>query len=115
MVPGSERQWLAQVRRGTIEYCVLALLRDQARYGFEIARTLSDADGLVTSEGTVYPLLARLRSAGYVETTWSESSQGPPRRYYNLTSDGRSALEGFSEQWRRFRSSVDMVLEGGRV
>jgi PadR family transcriptional regulator, regulatory protein PadR len=115
MVPGTERNWLAQVRRGTIEYCVLALLRDEERYGFEIARTLSDADGLVTSEGTVYPLLARLRTAGLVDTTWRESNQGPPRRYYRLTSDGRAVLEGFYEQWKRFTSSVESVLEGSKV
>ena len=106
---------MAQVRRGTIEYCVLALLRDGERYGFEIARTLSEANGLVTSEGTVYPMLTRMRTAGLVETTWQESSQGPPRRYYHLTADGRSALEGFREQWSRFRSSVDAVLEGSKV
>jgi PadR family transcriptional regulator PadR len=106
---------MAQVRRGTIEYCVLALLQDGERYGFEIARTLSDADGLVTSEGTVYPLLTRLRTAGLVETTWRESSQGPPRRYYHLTGDGRLALDGFREQWSRFRISVDSVLGGSKV
>src|SRR5579875_4103487 len=102
MVPGTERNWLTQVRRGTIEYCVLALLRGGERYGFEIAQRLADADGLVTSEGTVYPLLTRLRRSGLVETTWRESNQGPPRRYYRLTGDGRAAVEEFEGQWRRF-------------
>ncbi len=115
MVPGTDRNWMAQARRGTIEYCVLALLRDGERYGFEIARALAEADGLVTSEGTVYPLLTRLRTAGLVETSWQESSQGPPRRYYRLTADGRAALAAFAEQWRRFRNSVDTVLEGSTV
>ncbi len=91
---------------GRFEYCVLALLRDGDRYGFELTRELADADGLVTSEGTVYPLLARLRQEGLVETTWQESSQGPPRRYYRLTEEGHKALAAFTTQWRRFRDAT---------
>lgn len=111
MVPGGDAKLLAQLRRGSIQYCVLALLRDEDRYGFELTRALSDADGLVTSEGTVYPLLARLRQDGLVETTWQESSQGPPRRYYRLTADGQEALESFVAQWRRFRDAIDRLLD----
>lgn len=110
MVPGGTTKLMAQLRRGSIQYCVLALLRDGDRYGFELTRALADADGLVTSEGTVYPLLARLRQDGLVETRWQESTQGPPRRYYRLTSDGQQALEAFTIQWRRFRDSIDGLL-----
>ena len=111
MVPGGEAKLLSQLRRGSIEYCVLALLRDGERYGFELTRTLAQADGLLTSEGTVYPLLARLRGDGLVETSWRESSQGPPRRYYRLTADGRGALDAFIAQWRRFRDAIDGLLD----
>ena len=111
MVPGGEANLLAQLRRGAIQYCVLALLRDGDRYGFELTRTLAEADGLVTSEGTVYPLLARLRQDGLVESSWQESSQGPPRRYYRLTPDGDRALEAFGAQWRRFRDAIDGLLD----
>ena len=103
---------LAQLRRGVVEYCVMALLRDEERYGFDLVRALSDADGLVTSEGTIYPLLARLRKEGSVVTTWRESSSGPPRRYYSLTPQGREALEVFTVEWERFRGIVDRVLKG---
>lgn len=113
MVAGGAPKPLSQMRRGAIEYCVLALLRDREMYGFELTRTLAAADGLVTSEGTVYPLLARLRREGLVETSWQESSQGPPRRYYRLSEEGRAALDGFVPQWRRFRDTVDALLEGG--
>lgn len=113
MVVGDPDKLLAQMRRGAIEYCVLALLRDRDRYGFELTRALAEADGLVTSEGTVYPLLARLRREGLVETFWQESTQGPPRRYYHLTGNGRSALAMFSLQWKRFRHAVDGLLEQG--
>jgi PadR family transcriptional regulator, regulatory protein PadR len=111
MVPGSEAKLLAQLRRGSIQYCVLALLRGGDRYGFELTRELAGADGLVTSEGTVYPLLARLRHEGLVETTWQESTQGPPRRYYRLTEEGDQALDAFATQWRRFRDAIDGVLD----
>ncbi|MDQ6842257.1 MAG: PadR family transcriptional regulator, partial [Actinomycetota bacterium] len=104
---------ISQLRRGVLEFCVLALLRDGERYGFEIVRTLSQADGLVTTEGTLYPLLGRLRKEGVVETTWRESPSGPPRRYYRLTSDGRTLLGGFAVEWTRFRDSVDALLETG--
>lgn len=110
MVVGGTDKLLAQMRRGSIEYCVLALLKTDDRYGFEITRELSEADGLVTSEGTVYPLLTRLRNDGLVETYWQESNEGPPRRYYRITADGRLALKSFIEQWARFRDSVDAIL-----
>jgi PadR family transcriptional regulator PadR len=112
MEPGDARKVLSQLRRGTVEYCVLALLRDGERYGFELVRELSDVDGLVTSEGTIYPLLARLRKEQLVTTFWQESESGPPRRYYRLTRAGHSALADFSAEWSRFRDSVDAILEG---
>jgi PadR family transcriptional regulator PadR len=113
MVPGGTSKLMTQMRRGAIEFCVLALLRDEDRYGFDLSRSLAAADGLVTSEGTIYPLLARLRQEGLVQTTWHESSQGPPRRYYRLTEDGRAALDAFNVQWQRFRDAVDGLLEEG--
>jgi PadR family transcriptional regulator PadR len=114
MVPSSTSKLLTQMRRGAIEYCVLSLLQKEDRYGFELTRSLAAADGLVTSEGTIYPLLARLRQEGLVKTTWRESQQGPPRRYYRLTKDGQAALDAFIVQWRRFRDTVDDLLEGGK-
>ena len=105
------RNSLSQLRRGAVEYCVLALLRDGERYGFELVRKLSEVDGLVTSEGTIYPLLTRLRRDQLVTTFWRESETGPPRRYYQLTDEGREALAGFTEEWARFRDGVDGLLE----
>jgi PadR family transcriptional regulator PadR len=102
---------LAQMRRGTLQYCVLALLAKEERYGFDLVRALAEIDGMVTSEGTIYPLLSRLRRDGLVESTWQESSTGPPRRYYRLTEAGRAALEGFRPEWRRFRDAVDHFVE----
>jgi PadR family transcriptional regulator len=104
---------ISQLRRGVLEFCVLALLREGERYSFEIVRTLADAGDMVTSEGTLYPLLGRLRRDGVVESTWRESPSGPPRRYYQLTADGRAALSAFSAEWARFRTSVDTILSTG--
>ena len=111
MVAGDDSLWLSQLRRGSVEHCVLALLRHGERYGFDLARTLADSGGLIASEGTIYPLLARLRRNGLVETTWRESVEGPPRRYYHLTEAGYLALSTFIDHWKLFRDAVNGILE----
>ena len=113
MEPGDDVNWLAQVRRGVAEQCVLALLTRGEMYGFELARELGARGRIIGSEGTLYPLLARLRRNGLVETSWQESNAGPPRRYYHLTSDGELALASFKKQWRGFRDAVDEILDEG--
>lgn len=110
MVHGQTRSPLTELRRGVLEYCVLAVLRGEESYAFRIVRTLAAAGELVTSEGTIYPLLARLRRDQLVTTTWRESVTGPPRRYYSITSAGRQALDAFSNEWAQFRDAVDAVL-----
>lgn len=100
----------AWLRRGTLEYCVLALLKRGTRYGVELVRDLAAERALSASEGTLYPLLSRLRRTGWVETTWRESPTGPPRRYYSLTPEGEQALEQFRLEWIPFRDAVDRVI-----
>jgi PadR family transcriptional regulator PadR len=104
------------MRRGTLQYCVLALLASDERYGFDLVKELAATDGMVTSEGTIYPLLSRLRREGLVRSTWRESTSGPPRRYYQLTPAGHEALAAFIHEWRRFRDAVNHFVgeEGGR-
>lgn len=102
---------LAQLRRGVLEVCVLSLLARQGRaYAFDLVRHLAEA-GMVTSEGTVYPLLSRLRRAELVHTDWVESPSGPPRRYYALTPSGVAALSSFRSDWSAFRDSVESLLQ----
>jgi PadR family transcriptional regulator PadR len=98
------------LRRGTLEFCVLALMESGEEYGVELARRLAAERSLATSEGTLYPLLARLRRAGWVDTTWRESPSGPPRRYYSLTPSGRAALHHFRAEWTTFRDTVDRFV-----
>ncbi|MGD0448768.1 MAG: PadR family transcriptional regulator [Candidatus Dormibacteria bacterium] len=109
-VVGNEAM-VAQMRKGALEYCVMALIGDDERYGFELVQRLRDFDGVVTTEGTIYPLLSRLRKDGRVETSWRESDSGPPRRYYRLTESGRESLERFAREWERFRDSVNAILK----
>lgn len=111
MEPGDE-SILSHLRRGSVEYCVLALLREGEAYGLDIGARLS-ADGiLMNGEGTLYPLLARLRKQGLVHTSWRESTSGPPRRYYSLTRAGHESLHQFTTVWSRFRDAVDSALLG---
>lgn len=112
MEPGGAQQPLSQLRRGVLEYCVLSLLAREELYGFDLVRRLAEVDGMVITEGTIYPLLSRLRREGRVTTTWVESEAGPPRRYYALAPAGRRALTAFVEEWRRFRDAVDHLLPG---
>ena len=109
VVPG-----LAQLRRGVVEYCLLALLSRGERCGFDLVRTLGRA-GLVAGEGTVYPVLTRLARDAYVTTTWQESPSGPPRKYYAITPRGQDALDRFKAEWKRFRDAVEELLETGEM
>lgn len=106
-VPGRAE---SQLRKGVIEYCVLALLRNGPLYGVELLAKLGSVEAMATSQGTIYPLLSRLRREELVDTTWQESPSGPPRRYYALTASGRSALAEFTAAWPDFRGAVDHFL-----
>ncbi len=101
---------LTQLRKGVLEYCVLACLQARPAYGLELAARLTEGH-LLTSEGTLYPLLSRLRRQGWVETTWQESTAGPPRRYYQLTDEGVAALTAFTATWYPFADDVGVILE----
>ena len=103
---------LDRLRRGAVEPCVLTVLASGPAYSHDIVRTLARVPGMFTSEGTVYPMLSRLRRAGLVQTSWRESPTGPPRRYYELTAQGRHAVSAFTEAWHTFRTGVDRIMSG---
>jgi len=102
------------MRRGALEYCVMALIVKTPRYAYELIEALGKT-GLLTTEGTLYPLLSRLRRDGLVKTDWRESTDGPPRRYYELTAEGRRALTAFKNEWTGFRGAVDKILQEGKT
>jgi PadR family transcriptional regulator, regulatory protein PadR len=99
-----------ELRRGVLDPCVLALLAERPRFGLELVRDLSHADGLLTSEGTVYPLLNRLRDSRWVTSRWRHEDDQRPRRYYSITDQGRDHLTAFRAEWSAFATAVDTVL-----
>jgi PadR family transcriptional regulator PadR len=108
-----DEKWMAQMRRGSLELCILAILSRGQRYGYDIVQALSDAEGLVIKEGTIYPLLNRLKAEGLVHAEWQPSPEGPARKYYTLTSAGDAALAQLRQQWRRFAEDMERILTEG--
>jgi PadR family transcriptional regulator PadR len=106
-----EERWIAQLRKGILELCMLALLANEERYGYQIAQGLTDSAGLSVHEGTIYPLLSRLQREGSVEAQWRESPAGPPRKYYHLTTTGRHLFEAQASSWKAIAQAVDILLE----
>jgi PadR family transcriptional regulator, regulatory protein PadR len=101
---------LTELRRGVLGPCVLALLELRPRFGLELVRDLAAADGLLTSDGTVYPLLNRLRDAGLVTSQWQDNEGERPRRYYSITPAGTHSLAAFRADWAQFSATVAGVL-----
>jgi PadR family transcriptional regulator PadR len=113
-MPGmDDRSETTELRRGVLGPCVLALLEERPRFGLELVRDLSEADGLLTSQGTVYPLLNRLRDNGLVTSRWIHQDAAHPRRYYSITDRGCEHLAAFRAEWSAFASAVDAVLRPG--
>ena len=103
-------KWEIQLRKGCLELAVLAALWDEKLYGLEILRRLENDSDLVVSEGTVYPLLSRLKVLGLVRSEWIESDIGHPRKYYALTPAGKLRALDMSRIWARFSSSMSKLL-----
>lgn len=98
----------SQMRKGMLEYCVLLLLRHGPSYASDIIQQLKQAELLVV-EGTLYPLLTRLKNDGLLQYEWQESTQGPPRKYYALSAEGEKFLEGLDAAWVELLSTVSYL------
>ena len=98
----------AQMRKGVLEYCILSILKDDDAYVAEILGTLKNAKMLVV-EGTIYPLLTRLKNAGLLSYRWEESTSGPPRKYYGLTDTGKLFLNELTTTWNELQNAVNLV------
>ena len=109
---GSEApdKWEVQLRKGGLELAILASLWTGRLYGLEILRRLESDSELIVSEGTVYPLLNRLKAMGLVDSEWVESDAGHPRKYYSLTLAGRERAQEMFRVWTRFSSSIGKLL-----
>ncbi|MGZ5477761.1 MAG: PadR family transcriptional regulator [Thermoanaerobaculia bacterium] len=107
--------WATQLRKGVLEFAILSALAGGNRlYGYELVRKLGSIDSLVVSEGTIYPILNRLKREAYVESTIEESSEGPARKYYQLTTRGRAQLQRMTDHWKRLQLGIDTLQKGSR-
>lgn len=107
--------WKAQLRKGAAELAVLAVVRPGPRYGLDILSEVVAGGGLELSEGTIYPLLARLQREGKVTSEWvEEEGVSHPRKYYRLSPDGEETLAEMTAEWDRFARGMDRLLEGRR-
>jgi PadR family transcriptional regulator PadR len=97
-----------QMRKGIMEYCVLAILANGDEYAPSMIAEMKKAEMIVV-EGTLYPLLTRLKNAGYLTYRWEESLQGPPRKYYTLTDEGRSYLESLDMAWCTLVEQINTI------
>ena len=100
-----------QFKKGVLEICVLSVLAHKDCYGYELVNEISKRIDI--SEGTIYPLLRRLKDEGLVTTYLRESGEGPSRKYYRLTEPGRDKEQSQRDEWMQFAASVNALLEGG--
>jgi PadR family transcriptional regulator PadR len=103
-------KWEIQLRKGCLELAILASLWSGKLYGLEILRRLEEASGLMVPEGTVYPLLSRLKATGLLEAEWVQAEAGHPRKYYRLTSAGRGRALAMVRSWSKFSANLDQLL-----
>jgi PadR family transcriptional regulator PadR len=107
----SQDRWEAQLRKGALEMAALASLWNGKLYGLEIIRFLEVHSRLVLSEGTIYPILNRLKSEGMLASEWVEAEAGHPRKYYELTNSGRNRLQSMAQAWNSFSRGLDHLLQ----
>ncbi|MET0274923.1 MAG: PadR family transcriptional regulator [Phenylobacterium sp.] len=103
-------RWETQLRKGGLGLAVLATLWPGRMYGLEMLRRLEAEAGLSVPEGTIYPLLSRLKAQGLVESEWVEAAAGHPRKYYSLTQAGRGRVREMATAWRGFAQGLERLL-----
>ena len=104
-------KWESQVRKGILDYIILICLEKQEYYGYELIKSIKEKTGLNVSEGTIYPLLNRLKKDELIISNWIEMETGIPRKYYNITDIGKSVLSGMKEAWEKFTFSINQLME----
>ena len=108
---GKEKEIMqSQLKRGTLELCVLTILCRGDRYGYELVNIISNC--MHITEGTIYPLMKRLKDSGSIDSYIVESQEGPPRKYYSITDDGRAIQQEQETEWRSFSESINKLING---
>jgi len=105
------QHWEAQLRKGCLEMAILASLWQSRLYGLEILRALSEKSQLEVAEGTLYPILSRLKAEGLLDSEWVEAEAGHPRKYYWLTSRGRRRAREMAGAWNEFADKLSVLVE----
>lgn len=100
----------SQMKRGTLEMCALSVVSRGDCYGYELVNRISKC--MEITEGTIYPLMKRLKDSGLIDSYIVESNEGPPRKYYKLTDAGSEELNRLTEEWFEFTQSIDKLLKG---
>lgn len=102
--------WKSQIKRGTLEFCILLMIKQRPSYGYEIISTLEKYPILAAKENTIYPLLRRLMKEDYVSSSWQESVEGlPPRKYYSVTDKGLEYISAMSEEWNNLLNAINDI------
>ncbi|RMF29658.1 MAG: PadR family transcriptional regulator [Bacteroidetes bacterium] len=104
----------AQMRKGVLELCILSIIAREEAYPSDIIRKLKEAE-LIVVEGTLYPLLTRLKNAGLIHYNWRESKSGPPRKYYHITEEGKAFLEGLMATWNQLVRAVNQSTNDSKT
>ena len=104
----------SQMRKGILEYCILLILARKSAYANDIIRILKEAQ-LIVVEGTLYPLLTRLKNMNLLNYQWEESTQGPPRKYYTLTSEGEAFLNDLSQTWSEIEDTISHLKAKSQI
>lgn len=103
-------EWKSQIKRGTLEYCILLLIQNKTSYGYEIITKLEKYPIIAAKENTVYPLLRRLLKEGYITSCWKEGTEGlPPRKYYSITDYGKEYIREMSVEWQNLVHGVNSL------
>ena len=107
--------WSTQLRKGLLELCIVNIVGQGDIYGYDLVKRLASVQGLVVSEGTVYPLLSRLRTGGILKTYLQEYESGPARKYYSLTPEGKKFLGLMNRHWAHLIEGVSGLINGKAI
>src|SRR2546422_6383201 len=115
-MPELSAEWTAELKKGSIQLSLLALLSGEPKYGFQLIKEIRElSEGFFDlKEGTLYPALRRLEERGFVRSEWVEREAGAPRKYYTVTDRGRTALAKAKKVWRNMEGSLDRILRRSR-
>lgn len=110
----SAEPWIAQVRKGLLEFCILNFTQKEPLYGYEIVKRLTAVPELVIAEGNIYPILNRLKKAGYLKSELRASDRGPVRKYYMLTEEGRKRRDEMNRHWNELQKGISKIIRKGQ-